>query len=120
MQLPTAYKIRPQVILQDTQKLCTILEKARAKTVIKASKNAFRRGKFKRQGIMKAMVFIGAYGISVYLSNSQQGELEQFLVVGVALGTLQKSAAKRFSKQAWVLVRNTENKISNFFHAQNH
>ena len=82
MQLPTAYKIRPQVILQDTQKLCTILEKARAKTVIKASKNAFRRGKFKRQGIMKAMVFIGAYGISVYLSNSQQGELEQFLVVG--------------------------------------
>lgn len=80
MQLPTAYKIRPQVILQDTQKLCTILEKARAKTVIKASKNAFRRGKFKRQGIMKAMVFIGAYGIC--LSNSQQGELEQFLVVG--------------------------------------
>jgi hypothetical protein len=29
---------------------------------------------------MKAMVFIGAYGIC--LSNSQQGELEQFLVVG--------------------------------------
>ena len=31
---------------------------------------------------MKAMVFIGAYGISVCLSNSPQGELEQFLVVG--------------------------------------